>query len=87
MVHTYVSDTGTGISEDKLPKLFEPFERLGLEQSKIEGTGIGLTISKKLVEAMGEHRLRKQDRRGNYILDRISRTRGNSYKRNTKRQR
>ncbi|MDP6175272.1 MAG: ATP-binding protein, partial [Rhodospirillales bacterium] len=53
MVHIYVTDTGRGISEDRMAKLFDPFERLGSEHSEIEGTGIGLAISKKLVEAMG----------------------------------
>ncbi|MDH5357390.1 MAG: ATP-binding protein [Gammaproteobacteria bacterium] len=48
-----VSDTGAGLAEESLPKLFEPFNRLDKEKSSIEGTGIGLTISKQLVELMG----------------------------------
>jgi CheY-like chemotaxis protein/anti-sigma regulatory factor (Ser/Thr protein kinase) len=48
-----VTDTGKGISEEELTKLFSPFERLGAEQTSIEGTGLGLTLSKLLVEAMG----------------------------------
>jgi PAS domain S-box-containing protein len=48
-----VTDTGKGISEAELTKLFHPFERLGAEQSSIEGTGLGLTLSKLLVEEMG----------------------------------
>lgn len=47
-----VTDTGSGIPEDKQHLLFEPFQRLGHESSSIEGTGIGLTISKKLVGLM-----------------------------------
>ncbi len=47
-----VSDTGPGISSDNLVKLFTPFERLGVEQTGVEGTGLGLTLSKNLVEAM-----------------------------------
>lgn len=47
-----VSDTGRGISEDKISQLFDPFNRLGAENSEIEGTGIGLTITKSLVEDM-----------------------------------
>lgn len=47
-----VRDTGDGISENQLSGLFEPFNRLGRESSAIEGTGIGLTITKRLVEAM-----------------------------------
>lgn len=48
-----VKDSGKGISEQALAKIFTPFERLDAEQSKIEGTGLGLTLSKLLVEAMG----------------------------------
>jgi len=47
-----VADTGPGISKDKLSRLFSPFERLGAETSGVEGTGIGLALSKRLVEAM-----------------------------------
>ncbi|MFT4580023.1 MAG: CheY-like chemotaxis protein [Nitrospinales bacterium] len=47
-----IKDTGIGIPEDKLDRLFEPFDRLGSENSEIEGVGIGLTISKKLVSLM-----------------------------------
>ena len=48
-----VEDTGPGIAKENLELLFEPFNRLGAETLKIEGTGIGLTITKKLVEVMG----------------------------------
>jgi CheY-like chemotaxis protein len=48
-----VTDTGPGIADDKIPLLFSPFERLGAEQSNVEGTGLGLTLSKSLIEAMG----------------------------------
>ncbi|MDP9291774.1 MAG: ATP-binding protein [Verrucomicrobiota bacterium] len=48
-----VSDTGLGISADRLEKLFIPFERIGAEHSAVEGTGLGLALSKRLVEAMG----------------------------------
>ena len=47
-----VVDTGVGIAEDKLARLFTPFERLGAESSTVEGTGLGLAVSKLLVEAM-----------------------------------
>ena len=47
-----VSDTGPGISEDKRVNLFQPFNRLGAEFSGIEGTGIGLVITRQLVEMM-----------------------------------
>jgi signal transduction histidine kinase/ActR/RegA family two-component response regulator len=48
-----VTDTGNGIPEDQQRKLFTPFERLDAEQSAVEGTGLGLALSKLLVEAMG----------------------------------
>lgn len=47
-----VSDTGFGLTEESLAKLFRPFERLGASRSGIEGTGVGLALSKSLVEAM-----------------------------------
>ena len=47
-----ISDTGPGIAKEDQSGLFEPFNRLGREASDIEGTGIGLTITKQLVEAM-----------------------------------
>ncbi|NQV21382.1 MAG: PAS domain S-box protein [Rhodospirillales bacterium] len=45
-----VTDTGVGIPEDKHAQLFQPFNRLGAENSNIEGTGIGLAITKQLIE-------------------------------------
>jgi PAS domain S-box-containing protein len=48
-----VTDTGPGIAQDKLAQLFEPFNRLGAESSKVEGTGIGLFLSRRLTEMMG----------------------------------
>jgi PAS domain S-box-containing protein len=47
-----VADTGIGIDAASAHNLFKPFERLGAEQSDIEGTGLGLALSKRLVEAM-----------------------------------
>ena len=47
-----VSDTGMGIAKDKQAQLFEPFNRLGREESSISGTGIGLTITSNLCEAL-----------------------------------
>jgi hypothetical protein len=48
-----VSDTGAGIRPEKLQLLFQPFERLGAEQTGVEGTGLGLVLSRGLAEAMG----------------------------------
>ena len=47
-----IADSGLGMTSDKLERLFEPFNRLGAEKSKIEGTGIGLVLSRRLVELM-----------------------------------
>ena len=48
-----VQDSGEGLSAEKLAQLFQPFNRLGRESSAEEGTGIGLAVSKRLVELMG----------------------------------
>lgn len=48
-----ISDTGEGLTHEQLSILFEPFERLGTKNSNIEGTGLGLKISKDLIELMG----------------------------------
>ena len=48
-----VRDSGRGLTTAQLDKLYQPFNRLGLETAPIEGTGIGLTITRKLVEQMG----------------------------------
>jgi signal transduction histidine kinase/ActR/RegA family two-component response regulator len=47
-----VTDTGGGIPDDLHAKLFQPFERLGAEHTGIEGTGVGLALSRRLAEAM-----------------------------------
>src|SRR2546422_2845312 len=48
-----VTDTGPGIAPALPERLFQPFDRLGAEQRGVEGTGLGLALSKRLVEAMG----------------------------------
>ncbi|MBC7483902.1 MAG: PAS domain-containing protein [Rhizobacter sp.] len=52
-VQLRVHDTGRGMRPEQLAHLFEPFNRLGIESEGIEGTGIGLTIARALVEGMG----------------------------------
>jgi signal transduction histidine kinase/DNA-binding NarL/FixJ family response regulator len=48
-----IEDSGVGIAPQDLDRLFEPFERSGEHRRRIEGTGLGLTITRRLLEAMG----------------------------------
>jgi PAS domain S-box-containing protein len=48
-----VKDTGAGLPPEKLAQLFQPFNRLGQEAGSVAGTGIGLVVSRRLVELMG----------------------------------
>ncbi|OSM03973.1 PAS domain-containing hybrid sensor histidine kinase/response regulator [Magnetofaba australis] len=48
-----VSDTGLGLTEDQLSRVFEPFQRLGAERSAVEGVGIGLALSRQFAQLMG----------------------------------
>lgn len=52
-VRICVKDTGTGLSADQMAQLFQPFNRLGQEGGGEEGTGIGLVVTRQLVELMG----------------------------------
>jgi signal transduction histidine kinase len=47
-----ITDTGVGIAEEDMDKLFDPFERLEFKHGNKEGSGIGLTVAKQLIEAM-----------------------------------
>jgi CheY-like chemotaxis protein len=53
MVDISVTDTGLGMTPEQLANLFQPYNRLGRENSEIDGTGIGLVISRRLAELMG----------------------------------
>ena len=48
-----IADTGVGIAPENLTRLFVAFDRLGAEHSTVQGTGLGLALSKRLIEAMG----------------------------------
>ncbi len=48
-----ITDNGKGIPSDRMSELFQPFNRIGAERGQVEGTGIGLVITKTLVQAMG----------------------------------
>src|SRR5262249_30018278 len=52
-VRLVVRDTGPGLPPEKKQRLFHPFDRLGAEATEVEGTGLGLVLSKRLTEAMG----------------------------------
>lgn len=51
-IRIMISDTGAGISSEKLARLFTPFDRLGAEQTGVEGTGLGLALCQRLIHAM-----------------------------------
>lgn len=53
MMRIIVADTGNGIPPEKQDDLFKPFDRLGREARNIEGTGVGLTIAKQVIELLG----------------------------------
>ena len=48
-----VTNSGAGIPLELVPRLFEPFERLGAENTGIAGTGLGLAVSRRIIECMG----------------------------------
>jgi CheY-like chemotaxis protein len=52
-VRINVSDTGHGLTKEQQSQLFQPFNRLGAETSETEGSGIGLVITKNIIELMG----------------------------------
>lgn len=52
-VRLAVADTGPGIDRAHFDRIFEPFDRLGAEHGSVAGTGVGLTVTKRFVEAMG----------------------------------
>ena len=71
-----VTDTGLGIPPEALGRLFVPFERVAREQSAIEGTGLGLPLSKRLAEAMGGTLDLESTPAGQHLLGRAAPGRG-----------
>jgi PAS domain S-box-containing protein len=64
-----IDDTGVGLSAEQRAHLFEPFNRLGAERTGVEGTGIGLVIVRKLLEAMqGRLEVRSQPGQGSSFI-------------------
>lgn len=60
-----VTDTGPGIPDERAGEIFEPFNRLGREAGNIEGSGIGLTVTQRIVERMlGEIEFESEEGRG-----------------------
>ena len=80
MLSVGITDTGRGISPDRLDELFEPFNRLGAEMSETEGTGIGLLITRQLVELMqGELEVDSNPGEGSTFTVRFKTLQSNSY--------
>jgi signal transduction histidine kinase len=48
-----IADGGSGLTPDQQARLFSPFDRLGAERSGVQGTGLGLALTKQLLDAMG----------------------------------
>ena len=53
LLHISITDTGKGLTKEQQEKLFRPFERLDAQSTNIEGIGLGLVITKKIIEQMG----------------------------------
>jgi CheY-like chemotaxis protein/anti-sigma regulatory factor (Ser/Thr protein kinase) len=71
-VELAVRDTGMGIPADRMADLFEPFERLGRESLAVEGAGLGLALTKRLVEAMsGDLRVESVEAAGSSFIVRL----------------
>lgn len=71
-----IQDTGRGLSKEQQEQLFQPFNRIGAENSSIEGTGVGLALTRKLLEAMqGQIGVESQPGQGSCFWFTLPRTR------------
>ena len=52
-MHVSIEDTGVGVAEEDLARLFQPFSRVGDSPDKPEGTGLGLHLSRRFMELLG----------------------------------
>ena len=48
-----MADSGIGLADEQVARLFNPFERLGAENSAVQGSGLGLALTRELVQSMG----------------------------------
>ena len=67
VIEISVTDTGMGMTPEQMEELFRPFNRLGRERTALQGTGIGLVISRRLAELMGGS-IRRQERPGRGLV-------------------
>ncbi len=71
-VSVAITDTGPGLTPEQIGRLFEPFNRLGAERSGVEGTGIGLVITRRLLDLMqGEVDVDSRPGRGSTFIVRL----------------
>lgn len=52
-IRIYIIDTGVGIPPKRISEIFNPFSRLGFKNSEIQGTGLGLTLTKQIIQELG----------------------------------
>lgn len=84
VISVSISDTGIGMSQSDMTNLFQPFNRLGAENSSVEGTGIGLVVTKKLIELMGgELRVSSEKEKGSCFTVIFNHTKLNKDKENS----
>jgi signal transduction histidine kinase len=69
LVHLSVHDTGQGMAADQLDRLFQPFERLEAKRTGVTGTGLGLVVTRRLVQLMaGQIQVRSEPGQGSVFI-------------------